>query len=93
MSTDTLATIIVAIADQATAQAFLPDTAGCFNTRASADGNEPASHVFTQGWWANPTIDALVNENTFPRTVIFGDDWNQALESKGLQMIVQQQEG
>jgi len=89
----TNATVIINAADQATAQAFLPDLAGCFVTGASASGAEPATNYFTSGPFANDTLDALANEVTFQRTIKFGTDWAAHLASKGLQMIVQQKEG
>lgn len=78
-------TIIIAAADQSAAQADFPDY---FNTGASADGQEPATHYFTQGFFSNLEVDAINNEATWDSTIRC-PDWQVALAGEGLKMIVQ----
>lgn len=83
--TFTYLTIIVADADRATAQADLGT--GFFNTAASATGAEPASHWFTSGPFENAEVDRIADEVTWAKR-IRSADWQAALASCGLQMIV-----
>ena len=83
----TTATVIVAAADQKTAQDFSQDCNGCFISPASADGSEPATHFFTNGMWDNDTLELLANQEDFPRVIRFGSNWAAALEKEGLQYI------
>ena len=78
-------TIIIAAADQAAAQADFPDY---FNTGASATGEAPASHYFTQGFFSNLEVDAINNLVTWD-SMIRCPDWQVALAGEGLKMIVQ----
>ena len=85
----TMATVIVAAANQKMAQEFNPDCTGCFISPASADGNEPASHYFTNGMWDNKTLADLVNYKQAGVFVVqFGQDWAAALAEEGLVHIV-----
>lgn len=76
-------TIIIAAADQAAAQADFP---GYFNARASADGQEPATHYFTQGYFSNAEVDFINNEAAWD-SMIRSPEWQAALAGEGLQMI------
>ena len=76
-------TIIIAAADQAAAQADFPDY---FNTGASATGEAPATHFFTQGYFSNTEVDAINNVVAWD-SMIRCPDWQVALAGEGLQMI------
>ncbi len=76
-------TIIIAAADQAAAQKDFPDY---FNTGASADGQEPATRYFTQGFFSNQEVDFINNEATWD-SMIRSPEWQAALAGEGLQMI------
>jgi len=76
-------TILINAADQAAAQKDFPDY---FNTGASADGQEPATHYFTQGFFSNQEVDFINNEATWD-SMIRCPEWQQALAGEGLQMI------
>ena len=76
-------TIIIAAADQAAAQKDFPDY---FNTGASATGEAPATHYFTQGFFSNQEVDFINNEATWD-SMIRSPEWQQALAGEGLKMI------
>ena len=80
-------TIIIAAADQAAAQADFPDY---FSTGASATGEAPASHYFTQGYFSNAEVDFINNKATWD-SMIRCPDWQVALAGEGLQMITPEQ--
>ena len=80
-------TIIIAAADQAAAQKDFPDY---FNAPASADGNAPASHYFTSGFFSNEEVDAINNLVAWD-SMIRCPEWQVALAGEGLQMIVPEQ--
>ena len=68
--TSTFATVIVAAADQAAAQADLP---GHFTAAYAADSTGPATHYVSSGHFFNTELDMIVNEAAWPRQVRFGD--------------------
>ena len=84
MSTFTHATVIVADADKAAAQADLGE--GFFATALSADGTEPATHWISSGPFNNDELNRICNDVAWPRKVYFGQDWQDALTADGLQL-------
>lgn len=68
--TSTFATVIVAAADQAAAQADLP---GHFTAAYAADAAGPATHYVSSGHFFNTELDMIVNEAEWPKRVRFGD--------------------
>lgn len=82
----TLATVIVAAADQAAAQTDFPDY---FFTGLSADGTAPATHFVTNGYFGDDGLAKIVNDVTWPRKVYFGD-FQDALNEVGLKLINQE---
>lgn len=68
--TSTFATVIVAAADQAAAQADLP---GHFTAAYAADSTGPATHYVSSGFFFNSELDMIVNEATWKKVVRFGD--------------------
>jgi len=87
MSDFTQATVIIAAADQAAAQADMGDTV--FITGASADGLDPATNYFTSGPWSNDEMDKMANNVTWPKKMYFGTNWQAALAANNLQMITE----
>ena len=59
---------------------------GYFPVPLSEDGSEPATFWMGTGPWENSELDYLVNEPWAVR-VYFGQDWQAALNSAGLQVI------
>lgn len=82
----TYSTIIIAAADQESAQKLLND-ATLFIAPASADGQPPATNFFTSGPWDNSQMDLITNVATWPKKVR-SPDWQTALAGEGLQTIV-----
>ena len=82
----TLATVIVAAADQAAAQTDFPEY---FFTGLSADGTEPATHFVTNGYFGDDELAKIVNDVTWPSKVYFGD-FQDALNEAGLKLINQE---
>lgn len=68
--TSTFATVIVAAADQAAAQANLP---GHFTAAYAADSTGPATHYVSSGFFFDAELDMIVNEAEWPKRVRFGD--------------------
>ena len=68
--TSTFATVIVAAADQAAAQADLP---GHFTAAYAADSTGPATHYVSSGFFFDTELDMIVNEAEWPKRVRFGD--------------------
>ena len=85
MSENTAATVIIAAADQAQAQADMGD--GFFTVGLSATGEAPATHFMSSGFFLNEELDAIVNTYTWPKKIYFGQDWQAALAAQGLQLV------
>ena len=83
--TSTFATVIVAAADQAAAQADLP---GHFTAAYAADSTGPATHYVSSGHFFNTELDMIVNEAEWPKQVRFGDA-AVALADLGLAPVVE----
>ena len=83
--TSTFATVIVAAADQAAAQA---DLTGHFTAAYAADSTGPATHYVSSGHFFNDELGMIVNEATWPRQVRFGDA-GTALAGLGLVPVVE----
>ena len=83
--TSTFATVIVAAADQAAAQADLP---GHFTAAYAADSTGPATHYVSTGHFFNAELDMIVNEATWQKVVRFGDA-GTALAGLGLVPVVE----
>ena len=79
----TLATVIVAAADQAAAQADFPDY---FFTGLSADGPAPATHFVTNGYFDDDELAKIVNDVTWPRKVYFGP-MDTTLAQAGMKLV------
>lgn len=82
MTSSTFATVVVAAADQAAAQADFPGmfTAGYTD---NPEAPEIATHYVSSGFFYDEELDKIVNDVTWPRTVKFGDA-QAALTSMGL---------
>ena len=83
--TSTFATVIVAAADQAAAQADLP---GHFTSAYAADAAGPATHYVSSGFFFDSELDMIVNEAEWPKRVRFGDAV-AALADLGLAPVVE----
>lgn len=80
----TLATVVIAAADQAAAQADFPDY---FNAPASPDGAEPVTNYLTNGYFDDTELDRICNDVTWPRKVYFGS-LDVGLQKAGLMLVV-----
>jgi hypothetical protein len=85
MSNFTFATVIIADADKAQAQADMGD--GFFTVALSADGTEPATHWMSSGPFDNTELDNAVNVYEWPKRIYFGDDWQAAIAAEGLVVV------
>ena len=85
MSNFTQATVIIAAADQAAAQADMGTEV--FNTGASPTGELPATNYFTSGPWSNTEMNQMANSVTWAKLMYFGTDWQYALSDNNLVMI------
>jgi hypothetical protein len=86
MSSSTQATVIIADADKAQAQADLSEYQ--FTTPLSETGEAPATHWMSSGWWYDEELDNIVNVFTWPKQIYFGSDWQAAIEKAGLMVVV-----
>jgi hypothetical protein len=84
MTSSTLATVVIAAADQAAAQADFPDY---FNAPASADGQPPITNYLTNGYFDDRELDTICNDVTWPRKVYFGS-LETGLQEAGLMLVV-----
>ena len=84
----TAATVIIAAADQAAAQADLPGhfILGYYEDVPGADPTV-ATHYVDSGWWYDSELDMIVNNVTWPRTVRFGMDASAVLADMNLKQI------
>ena len=87
MTSSTLATVIVAAADQAAAQTDFP---GYFFTGLSADGAAPATRFVTNGYFGDDELTKITNDVTWPRKVYFGE-FQAALSEAGLVLVAELQ--
>ena len=83
----TFATVIVAAADRAAAQAAT--TTEYFNAQLSPTGDAPATHYFTSGPFGNNELDVIVNDQTWAKKIYFGPDAAPAIEAEGLKPVVE----
>ena len=88
MTSSTLATVVIAAADQAAAQADFPDY---FNAPASADGQPPITNYLTNGYFDDSELDTICNDVTWPRKVYFGS-LETGLQKAGLMLVVPEPE-
>ena len=74
MTNYTYATVIIAAADQAAAQAQYPDyfSAGYYEATEGADPAVATNYV-TSGPFSNTELADIINNVTWPRKVYFGD--------------------
>lgn len=84
MADYTYATMIVADADKAQAQADMGD--GFFLFPLSADGSAPATHWMSSGPFNNSELEA---EHSWPRIVVYGEDWQAAIVQENLQPVIE----
>ena len=84
----TAATVIIAAADQAAAQADLPGhfILGYYEDVPGADP-AVATHYVDSGWWYDSELDLIVNTVTWPRTVRFGMDAGAVLAQMNLKPV------
>ena len=82
------ATVIVAAADQAVAQADLPGhfILGYYEGVPGADSTV-ATHYVDSGWWYYSELDLIVNIVKWSRTVRFGMDASAVLAEMNLKPI------
>jgi hypothetical protein len=88
MTSSTLATVVIAAADQAAAQADFPDY---FNAPASADGQPPITNYLTNGYFDDNELDTICNDVLWPRKVYFGS-LETGLQKAGLMLVVPEPE-
>ena len=88
MTSSTLATVVIAAADQAAAQADFPDY---FNAPASPDGQPPITNYLTNGYFDDNELDTICNDVTWPRKVYFGS-LETGLQKAGLMLVVPEPE-
>ncbi len=81
----TQATVIIADADKAQAQADLSEYQ--FTVPLSASGEAPATNWMSSGWWYDSQLNDIVNVFTWPKQIYFGSDWQSAIAQAGLQVI------
>lgn len=81
----TFATVIIPAEVQQEAQADLG--AGFFEVPLSVNGSLPATNFMSSGPFNNEEIQAIVNDAAWPNKVYFGQDWQAAVASEGLQTI------
>ena len=86
MSDFTQATVIIAAADQAAAQADMGDTV--FIVGASPPGEAPETNYVNSGPWSNAEMDQMANDVAWPKKMYFGTDWQAALAANNLQVIL-----
>ena len=87
MDNFTFATVIIAAADQAQAQADLGD--GFFVTALSATGEAPATNFMSSGPFDNAEMDKICNSVKWPKKIYFGQDWQAAIAAEGLQLVAE----
>jgi len=87
MSSYTFASVIIAAADKAAAQADLSEYQ--FTAPLSPTGEAPATHWMSSGPWDNEQLDFIVNEATWPSKVYFGTDWQAAVAAEGLMPVTE----
>ena len=83
----TFATVIIAAADQAKAQADLGE--GFFVTALSATGEAPATNFMSSGAFNNAEMNFICNLSAWDKKVYFGQDWQAAITAEGLQLVVE----
>lgn len=84
----TAATVVIAAADQAAAQADLPGhfTIGYYLDVPGADPTV-VTHYVDSGWWYDSELDMIVNAVTWPRVVKFGTDVYAVLAQMNLKPV------
>lgn len=84
----TAATVVIAAADQASAQADLPGhfILGYYEDVLGADPTV-ATHYVDSGWWYDSELDLIVNTVKWPRTVRFGMDASAVLAEMNLKPV------
>jgi hypothetical protein len=81
----TYATVVIEAQYQAAAQADTTDLH--FIVGYSSDGLEPVTNYVDSGWWFNEERDTIVNDDTWPKQVFFGDDLQTVLTDLGLTLV------
>ena len=88
----TQATVIIAAADQAAAQADFPGsfTSGFYEATEGADPTVATNYVCS-GLWTDSDLSKVVNDVTWPRKVYFGDAQQvlAALNLKPVQVLAE----
>ena len=80
----TFATVAIAAADQAAAQAQYP---AYFSAGASETGDQPITHYVTSGPFENTELADIMNSTDWPKRVAFGNDAQAGLTELGLVLV------
>ena len=86
MTSWTFATVAIAAADQAAAQAQYP---AYFTTGASETGDLPVTHYVTAGPFDNDELAGMMNSTDWPKRVAFGQDSFAGMQQLGLVLVVE----
>ena len=89
MTDYTFATVAIAAADQAAAQASYPDY---FNTGASETGELPITHYVTSGPFDDLELASIINNQDWSKRVSFGQDALAGIQQLGLFLVQNKQE-
>lgn len=84
----TFATVIISAIDQGKAKSDLGD--GFFNTPLSPTGEEPPTHYMSSGPFGNEELNKIVNAMTWSKKIYFGQDWQSAIQTEQLNIIVKE---
>lgn len=82
---DIKATVIVPAASVEAARALIGDT--FFRTGLSSDGNSPATHHVSSGFFLESELETILNSE-IEKTVTYGEDGNADIEAAGLKCVV-----
>ena len=82
----TFATVV--IPDVAKGEALVDLGEGFFASPLSATGEEPATHWMSSGPFNNDEMNTICNEAVWPKFIYFGQDWQAALESQKLKLVI-----
>jgi len=85
MSNYTFATVIIADADKAAAQADLGE--GMFTVPLSASGLAPATHWMSSGAFYDDQLAFIEHEASWDSTIALTQDWETVIAEEGLQMV------
>ena len=84
----TYATVIINAQDQQQAKDDVDQ--GLFNTPLSSTGEEPPTHYMSSGPFGNEELNKIVNTTTWSKKIYFGQDWQMAIQTEQLNIIVKE---